>query len=97
MTLPCPPNPAKAKQAAAARAAKEAKMKNPAAAGVTEVEETNKKKEDKPEKSVNRWYMGEYGTNDGECNTSGTAQWKQIRTVKLRRDNNSDFFISSTS
>ncbi|KAK2154993.1 hypothetical protein LSH36_251g00013 [Paralvinella palmiformis] len=29
MTLPCPPNPVKAKKAAAARAAKEAKMKNP--------------------------------------------------------------------
>ena len=64
VTLPCPPNPAKAKKAAAIRAAKEAKMKNPAGHRMADLEES-RKKEDKHDKNVNRWYMGEYGTNEG--------------------------------
>ena len=65
MTLPCPPNPAKAKKAAAIRAAKEAKMKNPGGHSMAAMEES-RKKDDKQDKNVNRWYMGDYGTNEGE-------------------------------
>ena len=77
MTLPCPPNPAKAKKAAAIRAAKEAKMKNPAGHRMADLEES-RKKEDKHDKNVNRWYMGEYGTNEGtllyaDCENLNTA------------------------
>ncbi len=65
MTLPVPPNPVKARKAAAIRAAKEAKMKNANPVGFQEEKKTESKPQDTRDKNVNRWYMGEYGTNDG--------------------------------
>ena len=83
--IPVPPNPVKAKKAAAMRAAKEAKMKNPNPPPPPADEEELKKRkerakktgrsraniggqEDEEDQSVHkptRWYMGQYGVNDG--------------------------------
>ena len=94
MTLPCPPNPVKAKKAAAARAAKEAKAKKPPPMAYEEEEEKKakraKSKSQKSEKArmaafqaendeeegshphkQTKWYMGQYGSNDGKtCSIS---------------------------
>ena len=68
MTLPCPPNPVKAKKAAAVRAAKEAKMKNPVPTPLQMLEEARRREEqqDRPPPPKNRWYMGQYSMSDGK-------------------------------
>ena len=63
MTLPCPPHPVKARKAAAARSAKEARINNPNQEGG---KEGGKKPETKQERNnANEWYMGQYALNDG--------------------------------
>lgn len=68
MTLPCPSNPAKAKKAAALKAEKEAKMKNPVLSPLQMLELAQKQEEEKekPQPPQNNWYMGSYGDNDGK-------------------------------
>ena len=79
MTLPCPPNPVKAKKAAAIRAAKEAKLKNPHPppihmSGGDDKRQKGRRKEVRIAQTVDdddqslkptKWYMGQYGNNDG--------------------------------
>lgn len=68
MTLPCPSNPAKAKKAAALKAEKEAKMKNPVLSPLQMLELAQKQEEEKekPQPPQNNWYMGSYGDNDDD-------------------------------
>ncbi|CAL1545348.1 unnamed protein product [Lymnaea stagnalis] len=79
VTLPCPPNPAKAKKMALARKLKEEKMKNPAKPPLP-IEEQEKEKEkekkrmqeyvepssDSSPAKVSKWYMGDYANTDDD-------------------------------
>ncbi|BFZ14128.1 hypothetical protein BsWGS_17167 [Bradybaena similaris] len=77
VTVPCPPNPAKAKKMALARKLKDDKMKNPPKKPVP-YEELEKEKERERQRKqeyteseaeparVTKWYMGEYGNSDDD-------------------------------
>ncbi|XP_059140663.1 death domain-containing protein 1-like isoform X1 [Physella acuta] len=77
ITLPCPPNPAKAKKMALARKLKEEKMKQPIKPQVNIEDQQRENKREKkvvqeyneaetsPAK-VTKWYMGEYGNTDDD-------------------------------
>ncbi|XP_021350911.1 death domain-containing protein 1-like [Mizuhopecten yessoensis] len=81
VTIPCPPNPAKARKLAQIRKMKEEKMKHPVRAPVIDFEKEARKEEEKKkarqqketqmaevEKVTTKWYMGEYGHNDDDEN-----------------------------
>ncbi|XP_033724899.1 death domain-containing protein 1-like [Pecten maximus] len=81
VTLPCPPNPAKARKLAQIRKMKEEKMKHPVKAQVIDYEKEARKEEQKKkaqqqkeaqmteeDKVTTKWYMGEYGHNDDDEN-----------------------------
>ncbi|XP_046546528.1 death domain-containing protein 1-like [Haliotis rubra] len=77
VSLPCPPNPAKAKKLAQIRKLKEEKMKNPIRTVPVTIEEEEKEKERKRQQMLegeekkhghNKWYMGEYGASDDDEN-----------------------------
>ncbi|XP_048251559.1 death domain-containing protein 1-like [Haliotis rufescens] len=77
VSLPCPPNPAKAKKLAQIRKLKEEKMKNPVRVVPVTIEEEEREKERKrlqmadgeeKKQGHNKWYMGEYGASDDDEN-----------------------------
>lgn len=82
VTIPCPPNPAKARKLAQIRKMKEDKMKNPVKVQVIDFEKEARLEEQKKkaqqqkeaqiaaedEKVTTKWYMGEYGNNDDDEN-----------------------------
>ncbi|XP_060082127.1 death domain-containing protein 1-like [Ylistrum balloti] len=81
VTIPCPPNPAKARKLAQIRKMKEEKMKNPVKVQVIDYEKEARKEEQKKkaqqqkeaqmteeDKVTTKWYMGEYGNNDDDEN-----------------------------
>ncbi|CAH1788525.1 unnamed protein product [Owenia fusiformis] len=68
LSLPVPPNPVRARKAAAAKAAKEAKMQmgEKKAAMMDSESDESKRRKVQASGNQNKWYMGEYGSNDDD-------------------------------